>query len=131
MSRRGAWQLERLVFSWCKFSGSSKGAREFQEAYFTKFQQDNPHLPIERLTEPGCHPRLKGYFRCGRVRQVGLRNSSPDEILRQANMLRNSVGRITSHQIKQRQVFPKVRGPDGELLHTPQSVQGAWRPAEL
>lgn len=53
----------------------------------------------------------------GRVRTVGLRNEDPDEIMRQAILLRSSTGRKAALQVKTRQVS---RNP---------SIQGPWTPA--
>lgn len=50
------------------------------------------------------------------MRTVDCRNSSPEEILRQAVLLRSSAGRKASLQVKQRTV---TRQP---------SVQGRWSP---
>ena len=53
----------------------------------------------------------------GRSRTVDVSNAAPEEVLRQAALLRSSAGRKSTLQVKQRVVS-----------HQP-SVQGRWTPA--
>lgn len=51
---------------------------------------------------------------CGNERTIDLRNSSPEEILRQAVLLRSSLGRKASLQVKKR------------VVTSQSSIQGRW-----
>ncbi|GAB4815870.1 hypothetical protein N2152v2_002916 [Parachlorella kessleri] len=118
MSRRGVWQLKKLVLNYCDHSGSSKGAREFLEHVWPQFTKDNPHLAAEAVLRRGRHPFLEASYLTGNVRSVDLRNNTPEEILRQAVLLRSSAGRKASLQVKQRTVTkqPSIQGQwTGEL----------------
>jgi hypothetical protein len=46
-ARTGLRQLQRLLISYCKHDGSSKGARLFVAETLPKLQQEYPHLHIE------------------------------------------------------------------------------------
>jgi hypothetical protein len=46
-ARTGVRQLQRLLISYCKHDGSSKGARLFIAEQLPKLQQEYPHLHIE------------------------------------------------------------------------------------
>ncbi len=46
-ARSGVRHLQRLLVSYCKHSGSSRGARVFIEENITKLKQEYPHLDIE------------------------------------------------------------------------------------
>lgn len=81
-----------------------------------EFVAKNPELDATAKLLPGRHPNLTAHFLNGTVRTVGLRNATPQEVLRQAGYLRSSTGRKTSLQVKQRQVS---RNP---------SIQGRWTP---
>ena len=46
-ARTGVRQLQRLLFSYCKHSGSSKGARVFVEQNIPKIKEEYPHLDVQ------------------------------------------------------------------------------------
>ncbi len=46
-ARTGVRQLQRLLISYCKHDGSSKGARLFVAEQLPKLQKEYPHLHIE------------------------------------------------------------------------------------
>ncbi|KAK9828522.1 hypothetical protein WJX72_000542 [[Myrmecia] bisecta] len=117
MSRRGVWQLKSLTFSYCQFSGSSKGAREVVAEYLPRFQQDNPQLQLVTQVRPGRHPFLDAQYANKRTRTVGIENHTPAEILRHMIFLRSSVGRKTANKIKHRTVTDRP------------SIQGTWTPS--
>ncbi|KAL6771104.1 MRPL43 [Auxenochlorella protothecoides x Auxenochlorella symbiontica] len=117
MARQGVWQLQKLVLNYCEFSGSSRGARVFVEKLWPEFTAGNPQLDATLHVHRGRHPNLTAQYLNGRVRTVGLRNEDPDEIMRQAILLRSSTGRKAALQVKTRQVS---RNP---------SIQGPWTPA--
>lgn len=114
MSRRGVWQLKKLVLHYCDKSGSSRGAREFVEHVWPKFTEQNPQIPAEAVIRAGKHPYLEAKYICGNERTIDLRNSSPEEILRQAVLLRSSLGRKASLQVKKR------------VVTSQSSIQGRW-----
>lgn len=90
--------------------------RAFVGEMWPEFVAKNPELDATAKLLPGRHPNLTAHFLNGTVRTVGLRNATPQEVLRQAGYLRSSTGRKTSLQVKQRQVS---RNP---------SIQGRWTP---
>ncbi|KFM25659.1 N-acetyltransferase eso1 [Auxenochlorella protothecoides] len=103
MARQGVWQLQKLILNYCEFSGSSRGARVFVEKLWPEFTAGNPQLDATLHVHPGRHPNLTAQYLNGRVRTVGLRNEDPDEIMRQAILLRSSTGRKAALQVKTRQ----------------------------
>ena len=96
MATRGVWQLTRLAFSHCEHSGSSRGARIFLQEYLTHFAKEHPHVEITTMVTPGRHPFVRGDYKNGTSRSVGLKNEGPGEILRQVMNLRSTIGRRTS-----------------------------------
>lgn len=115
MALRGVWQLKKLVVTFCDFSGSSRGAREFIDSLLLAFKAKNPQLEVERQLERGCHPTLKGSYVNHRDRVVGIKNQSSEEILLQATRLRSCLGRKV------------IKLRTRVITHFP-SVQGIWRP---
>jgi large subunit ribosomal protein L43 len=129
MSRRGVWQLQRIVFNYCNHSGSSRGAREFLfgatntksvrntndivdsrngPSYMESFVERHPQITISSQVKSGRHPWIEATYLNGRVRSVSMKNDDAAEILRQMMNLRSTVGRRTStgsksnRQVKQR-----------------------------
>jgi len=138
MSRRGVWQLQRIVFNYCNHSGSSRGAREFLygssnavkntledtaskqgASYMDSFVERHPHIAISCQVKSGRHPWIEASYLNGRVRSVSMKNDDAVEILRQMMNLRSTVGRRTStgsksnRQVKKRVVTsqPSIQGP--------------------
>lgn len=129
MSRRGVWQLQRIIFNYCNHSGSSRGAREFLfgtattnsitshnivdnirhgPSYMESFVERHPQIAISCQVKSGRHPWIEATYLNGRVRSVSMKNEDAVEILRQMMNLRSTVGRRTStgsksnRQVKQR-----------------------------
>ncbi|CAM6087803.1 unnamed protein product [Calypogeia fissa] len=115
MAIRGVWQLKKLVFYLCDYSGSSRGAREFVDVALPKFKSDNPQLEVVTEILRGHHPYLKGYYANKNERVVDVKNKNVDEILHQATHLRNSTGRKV------------VKLSTRHVTFRP-SVQGTWTP---
>ncbi|PSC67376.1 54S ribosomal mitochondrial [Micractinium conductrix] len=114
MSRRGVWQLRRLLVHYCDQGGSSRGTREFVETMMPQFAADNPQLAVEAAVRRGQHPGLLAEYLNKTTRHVDTKNAPAEEVLRQAVYLRSSLGRKASLQVKQR-----------TRSSTP-SIQGAW-----
>lgn len=125
MARRGVWQLQKLVLNYCEFSGSSKGVREFVDTMLPQFVKQNPQLPFESVVRRGQHPFWKAEFLSGNSRAVDLRNNDPEEVLRQAVLLRSSAGRKTTLRIKKRHQTskPSIQGTWTPTTHPTQSMQ--------
>ncbi|CAL5220160.1 g2125 [Coccomyxa viridis] len=121
MARQGVWQLNRLTVNFCNFSGSSRGVRQFVEELLPTFRSENPQLNVVEALRPGHHPYLKAEYRNGTVRNVGVKNESEEEVLRQAMTLRSSAGRSTHVKVKERHVQPSQGGQRASP-----SVQGMW-----
>lgn len=96
MATRGVWQLTRLAFFKCNHGGSSRGARVFLDEYLAHFAKEHPQIEITTVVTPGRHPFVRGDYKNGTSRSVGLKNEEPGEILRQVMNLRSTIGRRTS-----------------------------------
>ncbi|GAQ84270.1 hypothetical protein KFL_001820240 [Klebsormidium nitens] len=117
MALRGVWQLKRLVISFCDFSGSSKGARDFAlKGQLEEFIKANPQIRILTHINRGQHPYLKGTYANLSEHSVGVKNQDSKAILEAALTLRNATGRKTTLPLRNRQV-----------TRTP-SIQGTWTP---
>eukprot|EP00884_Botryococcus_braunii_P016996 jgi/Botrbrau1/3980/Bobra.0365s0052.1 len=128
MSRKGVWQLRQLAITYCDFSGSSRGAREFVQTVLPDFKGKNPQLKISDNIRRGHHPWLDARYVNGSRRTLDLKNRDAEEILRQAQHLRNSAGRKASLTIKKPVVSPGLKGANAEVIHKSRSIQGVWRP---
>lgn len=71
---------------------------------------------------------LGGVIGNGTRRTVDVKNQGPEEILRQAQRLRSSVGRKASLTIKNPVVSPGDLGGIRESGGKGRSIQGGWRP---
>ncbi|KAL3162365.1 hypothetical protein ABBQ32_010046 [Trebouxia sp. C0010 RCD-2024] len=113
MTQRGVWQLQRLTVSYCEHSGSSRGAREFVQSFLPIFAEENKQIDVKTVLHPGRHPCLRGEYRNGTSRQVGVKNEPQEELLRQTILLRGSIGRKASLVVKQRHVqkVPSIQKP--------------------
>ncbi|KAK9838335.1 hypothetical protein WJX81_005350 [Elliptochloris bilobata] len=128
MARHGVWQLSKLTVTYCEFSGSSRGTRDFLQNMLQLFREQNPQLAIEERTHPGHHPWLNAEYRSGNMRSVGVKNQPAGEVLRFAVFLRSAAGRRTSERVNPRQVLPVVKRDGLVRVRASPSVQGQWRP---
>ncbi|KAM7262860.1 hypothetical protein ACFE04_000543 [Oxalis oulophora] len=112
MASRGVWQLQKLIVSYCDWGGSSRGIRAFMESQLPALKEKAPHLEVVTELNRGQHPYLKGLYKNLNERVVCVRNLTPDDVLVQANRLRNSQGRKVV-KLKTRHVtqHPSVQGP--------------------
>ncbi|KAF2597918.1 hypothetical protein F2Q68_00008953 [Brassica cretica] len=62
MALRGAWQLQKLVVSYCNWGGSSRGIRAFMESELPALIEKNPQLEVATELSRGQHPYLKGIY---------------------------------------------------------------------
>lgn len=92
MATRGVFQLRKLTLKYCEHSGSSKGAREFIRHQIVDFANCTPAAEVATELRPGQHPYLLGDYVTGEVKQIGVKNITPKEIMHFAMMLRNSSG---------------------------------------
>lgn len=128
MSRLGVWQCTKLTLSLCKWGGSSRGARAFQESLGPQFQEANPQLEYLVQQRPSRHPFLEAKYRNGRDRVVDIKNIDEEQILRFAYLLRSAAGRKTSLPLR-RETPALVRAQGGGVtFFASTSVQGRWRP---
>ncbi|XP_057789301.1 54S ribosomal protein L51, mitochondrial [Salvia miltiorrhiza] len=111
MSVRGAWQLKKLVVSYCNWGGSSRGIRAFMESQLPDFIEKNPQLEVVTELNRGYHPLLKGFYKNKNERVVCVKNMTPEDVLQCATRLRNSQGRKVL-KLKTRHVtkHPSVQG---------------------
>ncbi|XP_010672408.2 54S ribosomal protein L51, mitochondrial isoform X1 [Beta vulgaris subsp. vulgaris] len=116
MSLRGAWQLQKLIVSYCDWGGSSRGIREFMKTHLPSLQERNSQLEVVPELIRGQHPHLKGFYRNKNERVICVKNLTPEDILLHATRLRNALGRKVV-KLKTRHV---TKHP---------SVQGTWTTA--
>jgi len=86
-------QLLRLTLSYCPHSGSSVGLRTLLSTDLLPFASTNPDLEISVSTRPGKHPYVKGEYRTGWDKVIGVKNEVPEVILKKMNLLNDSSGR--------------------------------------
>ena len=90
---RGVPQLQRLVVRYCPHGGSSRGARAFVFEEFAKFAEANPAVECRSELGRGKHPVVRGSYVWGDDKVLDCKNRSSDEVMRMAEVLRDSSGR--------------------------------------
>ena len=90
---RGVPQLQRLVVRYCPHGGSSRGARAFVFDEFAKFAEANPAVECRSELGRGKHPVVRGSYVWGDDKVLDAKNRSSDEVMRMAEVLRDSSGR--------------------------------------
>jgi len=116
MSKDGVFQLQQVVVSFCKWGGSSKGARELvQYPPYNTFIKTNPHLQVIFSPRHGKHPHVKGVWVNGAEKVICVKNKNPREIVDQLQELRNQLG-------------IKARPLNKRVLSEKPTIQGYWNP---
>ncbi|KKA30120.1 hypothetical protein TD95_005113 [Thielaviopsis punctulata] len=108
-------QCKRINFHYCDWAGSSVGMNGFIKSQLAKFAAANPEIEIEVSPRPGKHPVIIGHYMNGKERSVCVRNLQPDQILKKAQMLRDSSGE-------------KNRRTNKPVTSIAESVRGVWSP---
>lgn len=117
MSLRGVIQLERLILSFCKASGSSAGVRDaLLVPGFTRFALENASVSVVTQNCPSRAPRAIALYRDGTRREIDLKNRDVSAVLTTMHRLRDSATGA-------RRSFKKP-----VQSHVP-SVQGVWDPS--
>mmetsp|Transcript_40713 Transcript_40713/g.79705 ORF Transcript_40713/g.79705 Transcript_40713/m.79705 type:complete len:141 (+) Transcript_40713:24-446(+) len=117
-ARTGVWQLRRLVVSYCKHSGSSRGVRSFIEEKLPALQERYPHLQVETTLRSGKHPHLEGFYKNGVNKPIGVKNTEPERIHEYAEFLIQQWG----------SKYSGVSSQGHKTRTKQQSVQGIWTP---
>lgn len=97
MATRGVFQLRKLTVKYCGYGGSSSGAREFIRHRIVEFANITPAADVVTELRPGHHPYIRGEYETGWSKTIGVKNTTPKEIMDVAMMLRNSSGRKVIH----------------------------------
>ncbi|QSL64865.1 hypothetical protein MERGE_002169 [Pneumocystis wakefieldiae] len=109
------FQCKKLQFCYCNWAGSSRGMNIFLQKMLLKFSKDNPHIEMIVSRRPGKHPIIRGIYVNGREKVICVRNLDPQQILKKAELLRNSSGAK----------LKKVKWPVSSMN---KSVRGIWSP---
>lgn len=115
MSKKGVWQLEKLIVYFCDQGGSSQGARDMVAKQFLKFAEENPQTQFFSFLRRGKHPYVSAEYKSGRKQVQTLKNLSPDEIVQKLYQLRNQFG-------------DKAKKIGYGKLTKRESIQGKWNP---
>ena len=90
--QRGA-PAPKLVVRYCPHGGSSRGARAFVFEEFAKFAEANPAVECRSELGRGKHPVVRGSYVWGDDKVLDCKNRSSADVLKMAEVLRNSSGR--------------------------------------
>ncbi|EME47764.1 hypothetical protein DOTSEDRAFT_21511 [Dothistroma septosporum NZE10] len=108
-------QCKRLDFHYCDWAGSSKGMNAFLKYQLQTFAKENPSIEVTVSPRSGKHPVIKGHYINGRIKPVCVRNMTPNEIMRKAELLKEANG----------EKLKRVTKPVKSLN---ESVRGIWSP---
>ncbi|KAG4306050.1 hypothetical protein PORY_000038 [Pneumocystis oryctolagi] len=109
------FQCKKIQFCYCDWAGSSRGMILFLRHMFSKFAQSHPYIEMIVSRRPGKHPILRGVYINGREKVICVRNLDPQQILKKAELLKNSSGAK----------LKKVKWPVSSMNT---SVRGIWSP---
>jgi len=116
MATHGQRQLLRLTLSYCPNGGSSAPLRSlFSSDLLPSFAAANPDLEIKTEVRRGEHPFIRGEYRTGWDKTIGVKNLPLETVMKNMNMLNDSSGR------KLTKITKNVYGEKP-------SVQGVWTP---
>lgn len=115
MSKKGVWQLQRLIVNYCDIGGSSIGTRAILNDKLIKFATENPQINFVTFIRRGKHPHLRAEYKSGRMHAISVKNMSPEDVMRKMYDLRNQFG-------------DKAKKIGSAKLTKRESVQGRWNP---
>ncbi len=114
MCTRGVWQLEKLVLQYCKIGGSSLGTRQFVRYGLAGVAEKFPQVQFVARERNNRHPVLIASYRRGEDKVWCVKNTTPEEVLKRVEELRNMSGRKPT----------KIK--TFHVSHNP-TVQGEWK----
>ncbi|TGZ84869.1 hypothetical protein EX30DRAFT_301194 [Ascodesmis nigricans] len=89
-------QCKRLEFNYCDAAGSSRGMkcsdRLFLKHCLPQFAKQNPAIEMHVAPRPSKHPIIRGVYINGREKVICVRNLEHNQVLKKAELLRNSSG---------------------------------------
>lgn len=110
-------QCKRLDFHYCDWAGSSRGMNAFLTHLLPSFASSHPQIEITVSPRPHSHPVIKGTYVNGREKVICVRNLEMRQILKKAELLRDTSG----------EKLRKVKG--GRVVESlNESVRGIWSP---
>jgi large subunit ribosomal protein L43 len=107
--------LQKLVFNYCDFGGSSSVMKEYIKTKLIDFAQKNPQFEIIIQPRPYHHPLIRAYYNNGFYKYQCVRKFSLRDIDDVVNYYRNSSG---MSPIKPK--FP--------IFTNNESLRGIWSP---
>ena len=117
MSVRGVRQIQKLVFQYCQYDGSSEGMRQLlSTGQLINWCKENPEINVETKVKRGRHPTLSALYLNTNERVVGVKNLSPEKIEGHMDILANSAGKKTTGKYSYRlstpvdSNFPSIQG---------------------
>jgi large subunit ribosomal protein L43 len=93
MSLRGVRQLKELVVRYSDYDGSSRGIREWMKSEIVEFASKNPEVVIKTELKRSAHPFLRGLYKNGNSKTIGVKNLPAEDIHGYALDIRNQIGR--------------------------------------
>ncbi|KAG5513692.1 hypothetical protein PMAC_000730 [Pneumocystis sp. 'macacae'] len=110
------FQCKKIQFCYCNWAGSSRGMNLFLRNILPKFAQDHPYIEMVVSRRPGKHPILREkHIVNGREKVICVRNLDPLQILKKAELLKNSSGAK----------LKKIKWP---VFSMNTSIRGIWSP---
>ncbi|KAJ9155060.1 hypothetical protein NKR23_g2269 [Pleurostoma richardsiae] len=104
-------QCKKLDFHYCDWAGSSKGMNGFIKSLLPEFAAKHPQIEFTVSPRPSKHPVIIGHYINGRERSICVRNMEPLQVLKKAELLRDSSGEKNKKLSKPvTSINPSVRG---------------------
>lgn len=101
MSSRGILQLQRLKVSFCDWSGSSNGIRNFFKSdKFYNHVNGNPSIAFEFHLRRGRHPFITAVYANGWEKDISLRNMSEEDVFGLMKHVKSNSKKIPQIYIK-------------------------------
>jgi len=108
-------QCKKMDFHYCDWAGSSKGMNAFIQHLLPRFAAKHPQIEFTVSPRRAKHPVIVGHYVNGRERAICVRSMEANQILRKAELLRDSTGQTN------KRVNKPVTSING-------SVRGVWSP---